>query len=122
MEDKAVNKKDLTVAGVPVYDDGDGEENEMSLKEMLTAMRLEFRMVGRKFDSFEKNLGATQENVADLSTKMETAATNQDKNRREARAAASSAKKDLEEVKTTQRNMETKKAESLHQLQLQILK
>lgn len=67
------------MSGVPDYNDGGTEEEDiMSLKEMISAMRSEFRVVSKKVDSFEHKLSRTQENVEQLSEQLETAAEDQE--------------------------------------------
>lgn len=47
-----VNKGDLTLSGVPDYDEIATDDQELSLKEMLSAMRSEFRVIGKKVAVF----------------------------------------------------------------------
>lgn len=67
-------KKDLTFSDVPSYDE-DGEDDvekaeEKSIRDMIMAMRTEFRSVGRKVDAFEKTLGSTKNKVERLTTQV----------------------------------------------------
>lgn len=87
MEDSDSTKKDMTLTGVTDYDDESGEENDLSLKDMQTAMCAEFRTVSRKVLSFEDRQGSTQENVVALSKRMAEATAEQEGHRAEARAA-----------------------------------
>lgn len=63
----------LTRTGVPYYDDGTAYEQELSLRSMLAAMRIEFRQVGKRVENFENTLKKTQTQMAQLEGKIETA-------------------------------------------------
>lgn len=71
------NNKDLTLSEVPIYGDGgtDGgtEEQEESIKDILLAIKTEFRTMGRKVESFEGKLGETQGKVDELAGQLNSA-------------------------------------------------
>lgn len=84
---------------MPNYDDEEVDETDLSLKEMLHAMLMEVRTVGRRVATFEEKLGNTQDTVESLSTKLETSTEEQGKFWDEARLAASRMDATLAEVK-----------------------
>lgn len=74
MTDVEASKGDLTMQGVPKYDDETVDEQDVSVKEMLMAMRSQFRGFGKKVSSLEKTPGATQNNLQELADKVEDVA------------------------------------------------
>lgn len=120
MTDK-IAKKDLVLNDVPNYEEGEADDKEILLKDMLQSMRSEFRKVGRQVAQFEEKLSSTQKKVETLSKKMVTTKKEQEKFRDQARAAASKTDTALTEVKVAQKNIEAKQAEALQKLQQKVL-
>lgn len=120
-DDTEEGNQDLIMHGVPIYEDGTAEEQDMSVKDMLTAMRSEFRTIGKKVATFETKLGATQNNMLELSNKMEDVASNQEKYRCEAREAETRTNAELAGMKEAQVKLEAGQAIGLRQLQQQVL-
>lgn len=63
--DRKKKYKDLTLKGVPMYDtegegEGDSVEQEDLHRNLILAMKAEFKSVGRKVDAFDKKIEATE--------------------------------------------------------------
>lgn len=125
MEPKDDANKDLMLTDVPNYvsdaDDQEGEEDEISLKDMLTAMRKEFRSVGKKVDAMEKNLGNTHQDVKNLAGQVKAATVDDDAYKKEARASARNTDAEIQTIRSAQDNFEANRKYALQQLQSQVL-
>lgn len=111
--------------GVPDYGSdvgGEPENQDESLKDIITAMRSEFRAVGRKFDAFETNLGTTQQQVEKLSEQMTKAVDPQKTYQIEARAAAEKTNSEITAIQAAQEKLYLTQTKSLQQLKDQVLK
>lgn len=116
------NNKDLTKKGVPEYDDdGKSEDQDGSIKDIIQAIRADFKAVSRKVDAFETNLGSTKNEVKQLADQVKKETDDQATYREKARIAASQTTAAIVEVKPAQQNIETNQAQALQKLQQKVL-
>lgn len=69
---------DLTQINVPLYDDGGQEDKDHSLRDMLLSMKVYFKKIGTKVDSFGKQLHKTQDNKTQMATRFDEAMNEQE--------------------------------------------